>query len=148
MVYDCRYSLRGPNGSTLERIMKTVYLCGGINALSDADATDWREEMKHVLGDCYLFLDPMRRDYRGREAECVNEIVDGDLVDVINSNIILVNAVRPSWGTAMEVLFAAQLGKCVVTMCPSDKPSPWLVRHSDIIVQSWDDAIDELDALQ
>lgn len=127
--------------------MKTVYLCGGINGLSDSDATDWREATKARLEGAVEFLDPMRRDYRGREAECVNEIVDGDLIDVINSRIILVNAVRPSWGTAMEVFFAATMGKCVITVCPSDKPSPWLLKHSDMIVSSFEEAWDEIESL-
>ena len=51
--------------------MKTVYLCGGINGLSDEDCTDWREATKAELYNHFNFLDPMRRDYRGREAECV-----------------------------------------------------------------------------
>ena len=127
--------------------MKSVYLCGGINGLSDEDATDWREATKEELSELFEFLDPMRRDYRGREAECVDEIVEGDLIDVINSNIILVNAVRPSWGTGMELFFAATMGKCIVTVCPSDKPSPWLVKHSDIMVQSFEEAWDELEDL-
>ena len=46
--------------------MKTIYLCGGINKLSDSEATDWRQAAKDVLGRKYLFLDPMSRDYRGR----------------------------------------------------------------------------------
>ena len=127
--------------------MKTVYLCGGINGLSDEDATDWREAAKEELDGLFEFLDPMRRDYRGIEAESVNEIVDGDLIDIINSRIILVNAVRPSWGTAMEVFFAAGLGKCVITVCPSDKPSPWLMKHSDIICESFAEAFAEIEAL-
>jgi hypothetical protein len=47
--------------------MKTIYLCGGINKLSDSEATDWREAAKARLSGRYTFLDPMRRDYRVRE---------------------------------------------------------------------------------
>ncbi len=127
--------------------MKTVYLCGGINGLSDEDATDWREAAKAELFNTVEFLDPMRRDYRGREMECVDEIVDGDLVDVINSDIILVNAVRPSWGTAMECFFAASMGKTIVTVCQKDSPSPWLVRHSTVIVKSFAEAFNKIEEL-
>ena len=57
--------------------MKTLYLCGGINGLSDSDCTDWREFCKKQLEHTHKILDPMRRDYRGREDQCVNEIVIG-----------------------------------------------------------------------
>lgn len=73
-----------------------VYLCGGINGLSDADCRDWREVAKHRLRA--ETLDPMRRDYRGREDESVDEIVAGDLEDIRASDFVLVNATRPSWG--------------------------------------------------
>lgn len=79
--------------------MKT-YLCGGINGLSDADCRDWREVAKSLLTT--ETLDPMRRDYRGKEDESVQEIVLGDYHDIWQSAFILVNATKPSWGTAME----------------------------------------------
>lgn len=132
--------------------MKTIYLCGGINKLSDSEATDWREAAKARLSSNYTFLDPMRRDYRGRELECVDEIVDGDMADIIKSDILLVNAVRPSWGTGMEVFYAAALRengflstvahgpRMIVTVCPLDQPSPWLIRHSTYVVKTFESA--------
>jgi hypothetical protein len=89
----------------------------------------------------------MRRDYRGREAECTHEIIDGDKIDIINSDIILVNAIRPSWGTGMECLYAHQHGKTIIIVCPSDKPSPWLVGHSDFVCKSFDEAFKRLQEL-
>src|SRR5579859_2601339 len=96
--------------------MKIIYLCGGINKLSDADAKDWREAAKAALGGTYMFLDPMRRDYRGKEAESVDLIIEGDIVDIRESDILLVNASRPSWGTGMELFYASKLGKIIVTV--------------------------------
>lgn len=69
-----------------------LYLCGGINGLSDSDCRDWREAAKERLAEHFTILDPMRRDYRGREAECVDEIVDGDFADLNLSDLTLVNA--------------------------------------------------------
>jgi nucleoside 2-deoxyribosyltransferase len=120
--------------------MKTIYLCGGINKLSDADAMDWREAAKKELTGSYDFLDPMRRDYRGREAESVREIITGDMEDIRQSDIILVNAVRPSWGTGMELYMAHGWGKKVITVCPDDRPSPWLVGHSHKLVKTFAEA--------
>lgn len=91
----------------------TVYLCGGINGLSDSACKDWRETAKAALAD-YRILDPMRRDYRGREDESVTEIIGGDKDDIDQSGVLLVNATRPSWGTAMEIMYAFPQGKRIV----------------------------------
>lgn len=107
----------------------TTYLCGGINGLSDADCRDWRESAKSTLvGET---LDPMRRDYRGREDESVRDIVMGDLHDIQDSDCVLVNAVRPSWGTAMEIVYAKQAGNYIVAWTGDARVSPWLRYHCD-----------------
>jgi nucleoside 2-deoxyribosyltransferase len=82
-----------------------IYLAGGINGLSDSDCKDWREYVKQQFPKATL-IDPMRRDYRGREDECYEEIIDGDKRDIDHADIILVNASKPSWGTAMEIMYA------------------------------------------
>lgn len=45
-----------------------VYLCGPINGCTDDQCKNWREAAKQVLSDT---VDPMRRDYRGREDDCM-----------------------------------------------------------------------------
>lgn len=118
--------------------MKTVYLCGGINGLTDDECTSWREEAKKKL-NCDT-LDPMRRDYRGREDDKYAEIVVKDKYDIDLSDILLVNATRPSWGTAMEVLYAHMKKKIVVSVV-GDSISPWLRYHSTYLEKSLDDAV-------
>lgn len=103
-----------------------TYLCGGINGLSDAECKDWRDLAKEQLT---ATLDPMRRDYRGMEASNVQEIVRFDLQDIAHCDCVLVNAERPSWGTAMEIVYAHVLGKPIYAFCSSPTPSPWLVYH-------------------
>jgi hypothetical protein len=97
----------------------SVYLCGGINGLNDAACKDWRQIARDTLipgpgRSRFSVLDPMARDYRGREDECVAEIIDGDKRDIFESDLLLVNASRPSWGTAMEIMFAWSLRKPIV----------------------------------
>ena len=113
---------------------QTVYLCGGINALSDSDARDWREAAKELLGQRFQILDPMRRDYRGQEAVAWRQIVRGDLTDIALSDILLINASRPSWGTGMEMPYARMLGKTNLAFGAGEKPSPWLVYHATLYV--------------
>lgn len=108
-----------------------VYLCGGINGLSDSDCKDWRQMAQENLTQ--PTLDPMRRDYRGKEDYNVEAIVQGDLDDIAVSDVILVNATRPSWGTAMEIVYAYQLGKIIHAFAYPDKVSPWLRFHCTFI---------------
>jgi nucleoside 2-deoxyribosyltransferase len=111
---------------------KKVYLCGPINARSDEDCINWRNRAKELLE--YETLDPMRRDYRGKEAESVAEIVENDIKDIQECSALLVYYDQPSVGTSMEVLLAHQMGKPIVLVDASDKPlSPWLMYHVDFI---------------
>lgn len=123
-----------------EQAMKTIYLCGPINGCTDEECTDWREYVKSQWeGRC---IDPMVRDYRGRETEAFREIVELDKIDVAESDIIVVNYDKPSVGTSMEVLYAWQIGKRIILVCREDANiSPWLRYHSTHIVHSFDDAL-------
>lgn len=120
--------------------MKTLYLCGPINGCTDEECTNWREAVKaEWSGRC---IDPMVRDYRGRETEAFREIVELDKIDVTEADIILVNYDKPSVGTSMEVLYAWERGKRVIVVCREDAViSPWLRYHAHHLVHSFDDAL-------
>jgi nucleoside 2-deoxyribosyltransferase len=106
-----------------------VYLAGPINGCTDDEANDWRTEAKRLLPGI-VTLDPMRRDYRGRESQpgVWEEIQRLDREDIQACDVVLVNAAVPSWGTARELEYAiTTLGKPVVVIAPRHKtPSPWL----------------------
>lgn len=108
-----------------------IYLAGPINGCTDSEANDWRSDAKTHFPDT---LDPMARDYRGKEAEAVNDIVEGDKADIDNCDAMLVWFEKPSVGTSMEVLYAWERKKQVVTVNMSGKPiSPWLAYHSTVV---------------
>jgi hypothetical protein len=95
------------------------------------------------------FIDPMKRDYRGKEAESYREIVDLDKRDVRTSDVILVNYVKPSVGTSMEVFYAWSIGIPIVLWCAPDASiSPWLRYHSTAIVHSLDEAVRKIRDIQ
>ena len=113
-----------------------AYLAGPINGCTDEEARGWREELKmRLAGSGIEWLDPMVRDYRGKEDQSVDAIVHGDVADMRDSDVIVVNASRPSWGTAMEVVYARQLGKRILVWCPGSV-SPWLRFHATEVVSS------------
>ncbi len=121
-----------------------VYLCGPINGCSDEECNNWRDAMKSMFGEENC-IDPMRRDYRGKEAEAYREIVELDKLDVLMADAIIVNYDKPSVGTAMEVLYAWMHHKPIITVCKSGTViSPWLRYHSTKIVHSFERACSAL----
>lgn len=109
----------------------SVYLAGAINGKSDTECKDWRESVRSIFEKHDItVLDPMTRDYRGKEDENVDAIVEGDLEDIKSCDFVLVNAENPSWGTAMELVYAKQYGKISVAFLSSARVSPWLKYHT------------------
>ncbi len=127
-----------------DRAKKKIYLCGPIMDERTSHARTWRERARQELGHDFLLLDPLRRNFKDREVDSANEIVEFDLQDIRVADIILVNYCKPSIGTAMEVFYAAQdLGKFVVAFSPFtfQDCSPWMVRYCTKILPSLETAI-------
>lgn len=124
----------------------TVYLAGAIKGLTDEEANSWRNEISLGLGNLdFNILNPMRRDYRGREStyEAAHEIISLDKLDIDNSDFLVVYYKEPSVGTSMEVLYAWERNKPIVLISavPFDDIPPWLIYHSTKIVYNQLDAI-------
>lgn len=111
---------------------KVIYLCGPIMDASTDESKTWRQRAKERLAGKFILLDPMRRDFRDREIDSANEIVEFDLQDIRNADIVLVNYSKASIGTSMEVFYAAHdLGKFVIAFSPYEyqNMSPWMVKY-------------------
>ncbi len=125
-------------------VTRTIYLCGPIMDCSGDESTTWRQRAKERLAGRFVLLDPMRRNFRDREIDSANEIVEFDLQDVRDADILLVNYSKASIGTAMEVFYAAHdLGKFVIAFSPFSfqDMSPWMVRYCTKILPSLEDAL-------
>jgi nucleoside 2-deoxyribosyltransferase len=120
-----------------------LYLCGPINGCTDTEARDWREMVKSLWpGET---IDPMRRDYRGREDQNTDAIVELDKIDIMRSDAVIVSYDKPSVGTSMEVIFAFERGKpIVVVAAQGTRISPWLRYHSHHITSSYALAVNTL----
>ena len=125
----------------------TVYLAGPINGCSDDEANTWRERATEVLTRMGAeVLDPMRRDYRGRENDpgIAKKIVTLDLEDIDACDVLLVMSPKPSTGTSMEVWEATQhMGKPAVLIAPLDV-SPWMRFCATEHVETLDEALNLL----
>ena len=117
-----------------------VYLCGPINGCTDEECKDWRAyATTHLQAET---VDPMVRDYRDREDTAVAEIVEADKADIDTCGTLLVNYVKPSVGTSMEILYAWERGKRILVVASPDVTiSPWLRYHSTTILDSFAAAV-------
>lgn len=118
----------------MEVVLK-VYLAGPINACSDDEVTSWRAEARtHLEGLGYEILDPADRDFRGVENETFESIVEGDKADIGGCNVMLAYCWQPSYGTAMEIIYAWEHNISVVAVVPEGKPiSPWVQYHAESV---------------
>lgn len=124
---------------------KKIYLSGPIMDEAHTSAKTWREIAKSRLCDHFILLDPMRRNFKDREVDSANEIVEFDLQDVRDADILLVNYNKASIGTAMEVFYAAHdLNKFIVAFSPFtfQDCSPWMVKHCTKILPSLEVAME------
>ena len=127
---------------------KKIYLCGPIMDVTSDESTDWRSRAKEKLSGKFVVLDPMRRNFRDREIDRANEIVDFDLQDVRDADILLVNYGKASIGTSMEVFYASHdLGKFVIAFSPYayQDMSPWMVKHCTKILPNVHEALTYID---
>lgn len=132
--------------------MRPVYLAGPINGQADSACMDWRLQAEHLLSPLPV-LNPMRRDYRGKEnlEGVARLIVEADKADIDVCGALLVWYPSPSVGTAMEIMYAQtplftrdffQPRKIPVYVVDvSGKPlSPWIVYHATKIFSTLEDA--------
>jgi nucleoside 2-deoxyribosyltransferase len=113
-----------------------VYLAGPIFGCTDQECKAWRREATRLLrGHGHEALNPMDRDYRGREDGSAAVLVNDDLKDLYAADAMLVNAERPTWGTAMEIAYFARspvrrTPAIVHAFGAPDPASPWLRAHA------------------
>ena len=120
---------------------RLVYLAGPIYDCDDT-CVEWRKAAAGILRSKKIMtLSPMNRDYRGREDESIIRrlIVEKDKKDIMASDTVLALCEQPSFGTAMEVLFAWGLRKQVVAV--TRHGSPWIRYHADKVFDNLDEAL-------
>jgi len=124
--------------------MKKIYLCGPIMDEHEHQARVWRRVAHELLRNDFVLLDPMRRNFKDREVDSANEIVEFDLQDLRDADIVLVNYSKASIGTAMEVFYAShELGKFVVAFSPFSYQdcNPWMVRFCTKILPTLEESV-------
>lgn len=86
-------------------------------------------------------------DFRDMK-ELSQQIVNHDLQFVEKTDVIVVVANRPSYGTAIEMYIAKNLNKKVILLASNPVPTPWPVNFSDYVVRNEGDLIALLEELR
>ena len=139
-----------------------VYLSGGITGLTFEEASKWRlETASRLRAAGFRVLDPLRgkswlshqekpigtQQYPKRNPTLSDKALkDRDKLDVLNSDIVLVNlldAKRVSIGTMFEVAWAEDHNKLVVAMLSKDDTvhDHAFIRESAVVFHSLDEAV-------
>ena len=65
-----------------------IYLCGPIMDEMDGVARTWRNIARDRLSSDFAILDPMRRNFKDREVDSANEIVEFDRCDAVADRLM------------------------------------------------------------
>jgi nucleoside 2-deoxyribosyltransferase len=98
----------------------SVYMAGPINGCTDEEAFGWRRMLKEKYGGIGIrWVDPLDRDYRGRERSNWEDIVDNDIIAIRKSDAMLAylwKKDQPYFGTSMEFVYAKFFGIPIVAI--------------------------------
>lgn len=122
---------------------KKVFISGPIQGMEEKQG--YRDRIGNILKKYgYEPVDPWKREkvlYRGPPGDWWSHVpsedfIRRDLEDIERCDVLIAYLPKLSAGTCMELFYAKLKGKKTVTICGLRNPSPWIVRHSDIIVRN------------
>lgn len=118
--------------------MSRIYLAGSI--MGDPDPRTWRKEAQARLAPEHVGVDPMDTE---TELMTPSQLVEHDLRLIDGCSAIILNAGRPSWGSAMEIFYAKH--KPVVAFnVPREGASLWLLAMINFNTASLNGAVDAI----
>ena len=124
---------------------RLVYLAGPIYEQDDT-CIRWRKAThKLLMKKNIMCLKPTDADYRGmeRKPDIPERIVKRDKTDIMTCDTVLAKCDHPSYGTAMEIMFAWSLRKQIIVV--TNSYSPWIRYHADYIFPTLEEALNNLE---
>jgi len=128
-----------------------IYLAGPIDGCTLQETTQWRNAIHAELSMQFDILDPARKSFEDMVTDrmsCLSHagvVCEHDKSAIDNCDILLANCWKPSAGTSMEIMYAYERGRTVLSIVPKNAHlSPWVARHSQAIFLTTDEAINFL----
>ena len=123
---------------------RLIYLAGPIYEQDDT-CIRWRKAAQKILRKKNIMsIAPTDVDYRGyeRKEEAPQQIVKRDKGWIMDCDTVLAKCDFPSYGTAMEIMFAWSLQKQIIVVTNSH--SPWIRYHASHVFPTVDEALNNL----
>ena len=124
--------------------MKKLFISGPILGMEKQQ--DYRKTITSICQPLGIeVIDPWKRErviYNGTE-ECwwdkvpTFDFVQRDLDDADRCDIMVVYLPILSAGACMEMFYAKRNGKTIIVVSPIKCLSPWIVFHSDVIIEDF-----------
>ena len=109
---------------------------GGINEIKDLYTLLVNKGFSVIDHIVHTGTDYSRiKDFRDKQ-DLSFKIINSDLKYIENSDAIVAIANGPSYGTAIEIFVAKNLGKKIILFAKDPVPTPWPVYFSDHIATS------------
>jgi nucleoside 2-deoxyribosyltransferase len=128
----------------LTAMKKKVFISGPIIGMEKQQ--DYRKSISNIVYKLgYEIIDPWKRErvlYNGTE-ECwwdkvpTFDFVQRDLDDADRCDIMVVYLPVLSAGACMEMFYAKRKGKKIIVVSEMKCLSPWIIFHSDIIINDF-----------
>ena len=125
---------------------RLVYLAGPIYEQDDT-CIRWRKAAQKILRTKNIMsIAPTDVDYRGYEQNMIDPgiIVKRDKNWIMTCDTILAKCDFPSYGTAMEIMFAWSLQKQIIAVTTSH--SPWIRYHANHVFSTIDQALEQFES--
>jgi nucleoside 2-deoxyribosyltransferase len=125
---------------------KQLFISGPILGMENEQ--DYRQTITAIANKLDIeVIDPWKRErvlYNGTE-ECWWDkvpsfgFIQRDLDDADRCDVMVVYLPILSAGACMEMFYAKRKGKHIIIVSPIKCLSPWIIYHSDIVIQNFDE---------
>jgi nucleoside 2-deoxyribosyltransferase len=119
-----------------------VFVSGPIQGI-EMDQS-YRNAIREIIVRCgHEVIDPWEREkviYDGTQVGWWNRVppadfIRRDLEDIEKCDVLIAFLPKLSAGTCMELFYAKFRGKKTISVCQIENPSPWIIAHSDIVLE-------------
>ena len=131
-------------------LKRKAFISGPIQGMETEQS--YRDVIREICVHCgYEPVDPWEREkviYKGIEPGWwmkvpAADFIRRDLEDIEKCDVLIAYLPKLSAGTCMELFYAKLKGKKTISICRIENPSPWIIVHSDVILES----LNELEAV-
>ena len=127
-------------------LKKKIFISGPIQGMETEQS--YRDVIREIctrLG--YEPVDPWQREkiiYKGKEHGWwlrvpAADFIRRDLEDIEKCDVLVAYLPKLSAGTCMELFYAKLKSKKTVCICQIENPSPWIIVHSDVVLERIED---------